>query len=33
MGRAGRVRVRRNENGHMAISGQATPIFRGCLLT
>ncbi len=33
MGRAGRVRVRRNENGHMAISGQAAPIFRGCLLT
>jgi trans-2,3-dihydro-3-hydroxyanthranilate isomerase len=32
MGRAGRVRVRRNENGRMAISGQATPIFRGCLL-
>ncbi len=33
MGRAGRVRVRRNENGHMAISGQAAPIFRGCLLS
>jgi trans-2,3-dihydro-3-hydroxyanthranilate isomerase len=32
MDRAGRVRVRRNQNGHMAISGQAVPIFRGCLL-
>lgn len=33
MGRAGRVRVRRNKNGRMAISGQAAPVFRGCLLT
>ena len=33
MGRAGWVRVRRNENGRMAISGQAVPVFRGCLLS
>jgi PhzF family phenazine biosynthesis protein len=33
MGRPGRVRVRRNANGCMRISGQATPIFRGELLT
>lgn len=33
MGRPGRVRVRRNENGRMAISGQAAPVFRGHLLT
>ncbi|MDJ0926735.1 MAG: PhzF family phenazine biosynthesis protein [Gammaproteobacteria bacterium] len=32
MGRAGRVRVRRNPNGRMAISGQATPVFHGHLL-
>lgn len=32
MGRAGRVRVRRNENGRMVISGQAAPVFRGCML-
>jgi PhzF family phenazine biosynthesis protein len=32
MGRAGRVRVRRNKNGRMGISGQAAPIFRGRLL-
>ena len=33
MGRPGRVRVQRNPNGRMSISGQATPIFRGELLT
>ena len=33
MGRPGRVRVQRNANGRMSISGQATPIFRGHLLT
>ena len=33
MGRPGQVRVRRNENGRMAISGQAAPVFRGHLLT
>jgi PhzF family phenazine biosynthesis protein len=33
MGRPGRVRVRRNPNGCMRISGQATPIFKGELLT
>jgi PhzF family phenazine biosynthesis protein len=33
MGRPGRVRVRRNPNGCMRISGQATPIFRGTLFT
>ena len=33
MGRPGRVRVQRNANGCMSISGQATPIFRGELLT
>jgi len=32
MGRAGRVRVRRNANGHMAISGQAAPVFSGRLI-
>lgn len=32
MGRAGRVRVRRNDNGRMSISGQAAPVFRGRLL-
>jgi predicted PhzF superfamily epimerase YddE/YHI9 len=32
MGRAGQVLVRRNKNGHMAISGQATPVFFGRLL-
>jgi len=32
MGRAGRVRVWRNKNGRMAISGQAAPIFQGRLL-
>ena len=32
MGRSGLVRVRRNANGRMAISGQATPVFRGRLL-
>jgi PhzF family phenazine biosynthesis protein len=32
MGRAGRVRVRRNENGRMSIAGQAAPVFRGTLL-
>jgi PhzF family phenazine biosynthesis protein len=32
MGRPGRVRVRRNENGRMAISGQAAAVFRGRLL-
>jgi len=31
MGRAGRVRVRRNANGRMCISGQAAPVFRGRL--
>ena len=33
MGRPGRVRVRRNANGHMAISGQAAPVFRGRLIS
>jgi PhzF family phenazine biosynthesis protein len=33
MGRPGQVRVRRNRNGRMAISGQAAPVFRGRLLT
>jgi len=33
MGRAGCVRVRRNPNGHMAISGQAAPVFRGRLIS
>jgi len=33
MGRAGRVRVRRNANGHMAISGQAAPVFCGRLIS
>ena len=33
MGRPGRVRVQRNANGRMSISGQATPVFRGHLLT
>ncbi len=33
MGRPGRVRVQCNPNGRMSISGQATPIFRGELLT
>jgi predicted PhzF superfamily epimerase YddE/YHI9 len=32
MGRAGRVRVRRNKNGRMTISGQAVPIFQGRML-
>lgn len=32
MGRPGRVRVRRNANGHMSISGQAAPVFRGRLI-
>jgi PhzF family phenazine biosynthesis protein len=32
MGRPGRVRVRRNSNGRMAISGQAAPVFRGRLM-
>lgn len=32
MGRAGRVRVRRNDNGRMVISGQAAPVFRGHLI-
>lgn len=32
MGRPGRVRVRRNANGRMCISGQAAPVFRGELL-
>lgn len=32
MGRPGWVRVRRNENGRMAISGQAVPIYRGRML-
>jgi len=32
MGRAGQVRVRRNDNGCMVISGRATPVFRGHLL-
>jgi PhzF family phenazine biosynthesis protein len=33
MGRAGRVRVRRNDNGRMSISGQAAPVFRGQLIS
>jgi len=33
MGRAGRVRVRRNENGRMSIAGQAAPVFRGTLIS
>jgi PhzF family phenazine biosynthesis protein len=33
MGRAGRVRVRRKDNGRMSISGQAAPVFRGQLLS
>lgn len=33
MGRPGQVRVQRNANGRMSISGQATPIFNGRLLT
>lgn len=32
MGRAGKVVVHRNKNGHMAISGRATPLFCGRLL-
>lgn len=32
MGRPGRVRVRRNENGRMVIRGEAAPVFRGRLL-
>ncbi len=32
MGRAGRVRVRRNANGRMSIAGTAAPIFRGTLI-
>ena len=32
MGRPGQVRVRRNDNGRMAISGQAAPVFRGRLV-
>jgi len=33
MGRAGRVRVRCNDNGRMSISGQAAPVFRGQLIS
>jgi len=33
MGRAGRVRVRRDANGRMCISGQAAPVFRGRLFS
>ncbi len=32
MGRPGRVRVRQNPNGRMAISGQAVPVIRGDML-
>lgn len=32
MGRAGRVRVRRNAKGRMVIAGQAAPVFRGTLI-